>query len=78
MELVYGDDDYEGLQRYFESRRDNYSYYPKSTQERIEEYIVERWEDDERDKTSNRRETLNRISAILEEVSPIIEKPSTS
>lgn len=69
MEIVYGNDEYEQLQRYFESRRNSYPYYSKSTQERIkEEYIVERWEDNERDKVSNRRKALDRISRILEEI----------
>lgn len=79
MELVVGTEDYEILQRYFEGRKIDYPSSRDLMQNRIRnEYIPERWEDDEEYKISNRQHTLRRISAILEEIPSNSEKPSTS
>ena len=79
MELVVGTEDYEILQRYFESRKIDYPSDIEAIQDRIKnEYIPERWEDDEKYKVSNRQQTLRRISAILEEVPSNKQKSSIS
>lgn len=77
MELVVGTEDYETLQRYFESRKCDYPSSIELMQDRIKnEYIPERWENDEEYKVSDRQRTLKRISRVLEEVPSNEQKSS--
>ena len=71
MELVYGDEDYEDIQEYFESRKYVYPSGSSSMQERLKrEYTPEVWEDldNEEDNISNRQRAIRRVSNILQEV----------
>lgn len=73
MELVYGDEDYEDIQEYFESRKYVYPSGSSSMQERLKrEYTPEVWEDldNEEDNISNRQRAIRRVSNILQEVPP--------
>lgn len=77
MELVVGTEDYETLQRYFESRKYDYPSNIELMQDRIKnEYIPERWENDEEYKASDRQKTLRRISRVLEEIPSNEQKSS--
>lgn len=80
MELVYGDEDYEDIQEYFESRKYVYPSGSSSMQERLKrEYVPEVWEDlDEEDKISNRQCAIRGICNLLQEVSSDIKKSSVS
>lgn len=71
MELVYGEEDYEALQEYFEHRKYSYPSGSLSMSERLEsEYIPDVTEDyDERDKISNRQKAIRRVWESLEKIS---------
>jgi hypothetical protein len=72
MELVYGDEDYEELQEYFEHRKYDYPS-PKSISERFKnEYIPDVWEaleeTNEEDNLNNKQRALRRILDLLQEI----------
>ena len=72
MELVYGTDNYEEIQEYFEHRKFNYPSGSSSMLERLKnEYVPDVWEEineTKRNKTSYRRQALDRILGVLQEV----------
>lgn len=72
MELVYGTDNYEEIQEYFEHRKFDYPSGSLSMLDRLKnEYVPDVWEEiDEtkRNKTSYRRQALDRILGVLQEV----------
>lgn len=80
MELIYGNDDYEEIQKYFEHRKFDYPVDSLNLVERLRsEYISNTEEEEyERNKVSNRQRTLDRILGILEEVPSNESKPSVS
>ena len=72
MELVYGTDNNEEIQEYFEHRKFDYPSGSSRMLDRLKnEYVPDVWEEiDEtkRNKTSYRRQALDRILGILQEV----------
>ena len=72
MEIVYGNEDYEALQEYFEHRKHNFPTEKLTMQERLaREYVPDVMEDeDEEYKISNRQRAIRRIWRILQEISP--------
>ena len=82
MELVYGTDNYEEIQEYFEHRKFDYPSGSSSMLDRLKnEYVPDVWEEiDEtkRNKTSYRRQALDRILGILQEVPSDSKESSVS
>ena len=72
MELVYGNENYEEIQNYFEHRKFDYPSGSSSMLYRLKnEYVPDVWEEineTERDKINYRRQALDRILGILQEV----------
>lgn len=72
MELVYGTDNYEEIQEYFEHRKFDYPSGSLSMLDRLKnEYVPDVWEEiDEtkRNKINYRRQALDRILGLLQEV----------
>lgn len=80
MELIYGDEDYEELQEYFEHRKSAYPSGSKSMSERLKnEYTPDIWEElNEEDKVSDRRQAIRGIRKLLQKVSSNESQSSTS
>lgn len=80
MELIYGDEDYEELQEYFEHRKFTYPSGSQSMSERLKnEYTPDIWEElDEEDKVSDRRQAIRGIRKLLQKVSSNEPQSSTS
>lgn len=80
MEIIYGNEDYEELQEYFEHRKLSFPNEKLSMQERLKrEYIPEIWEEEnEDDKISNRQRAIRRIRNLLQEVPSNSEESSLS
>lgn len=82
MELVYGTDNYEEIQEYFEHRKFDYPSGSSSMLDRLKnEYVPDVWEEiDEtkRNRTSYRRQALDRILGILQEVPSNSKESSVS
>ena len=74
MELVYGDEDYEELQEYFEHRKFSYPTEELNMTDRLRrEYVPDFMEVEEREeekcKINNRQRTIGRIQGLLQKVS---------
>ena len=82
MELVYGTDNYEEIQEYFEHRKFDYPSGSSNMLDRLKnEYVPDVWEEineTERDKINYRRQALDRILGILQEVPSDSEESSVS
>ena len=82
MELVYGTDNYEEIQEYFEHRKFDYPSGSSRMLDRLKnEYVPDVWEEineTERDKINYRRQALDRILGILQEVTSDSKDTSVS
>lgn len=83
MELVYGNEDYEEIQKYFEHRKFDYPSGSQCITDRLRrEYIPDTLEvlncEEKKYKISDRQRALNRILGILSQVSSDSEKSSIS
>lgn len=82
MELVYGNENYEEIQNYFEHRKFDYPSGSSNMLDRLKnEYVPDVWEEineTERDKINYRRQALDRILGILQEVPSDSEESSVS
>jgi hypothetical protein len=72
MEIIYGSEEYEDLQRYFEHRKNYYFNNDNRFTNRLRnEYVQDTLEElrniYEEDKVSDRQRAIRRILAILEE-----------